>query len=369
MANKFCRYLTNQKRFSYGSLKPCSWITKSADLSDSNEVAEYQKWLHGINDWVPECSFCLKAEQNNTYSPRLEAFRRFAEFDTDETVSIEIQIDRDCNGACLICDINNSTTWWKYNPDANILNIDYYLENELDVKKYVKQIEKHVDFGQVKKILFNGGEPLRSDAHTEIIDKIVQAQSPDKVTLHYVTNGSIMPDSNLIETWKKFRRVSLRLSIDGINEHFNYLRWPLHWDQVESNIKKLLDLKIPTLKIGCSYTVTPFSIFYHNQYVNWAKGIFNGTDISAESFFSEPAGANGIMNLSSVPNELREELFSKYSTKVQTGHSVIKCLKPYNPNSYQIFMDYITKQDQIRGTNWREVFPEMVQYFSLDNSS
>lgn len=368
--SNFCRYLTNQERFVYGQIEPCCWITRSADMSDIDNVVEYKQWLHGINDWVPECSFCQNREHNNMNSPRLNSFRSIPEtYQIGEIVNIELQIDRDCNAACLMCGPWNSTTWGQHTPELKEIGIDFYLENELDVKKYLRQIKAHVNFNSLQRVMFNGGEPLRSDTHVEVINEIQKVRPLDQVTITYFTNGSIQPSSDVIELWKKFRRVNLIFSIDGIEEHFDYLRWPLNWNQIENNLKYLLSLNIPTFNIDCSYTVTPFNIFYHDRYVNWAKNIFFNTNVDAEQFFSKPLPVTGLMNMSATPAALQQQVQFKYSESATTGQSVTKCLQPYNQEIYQTFMDYVTKQDQQRGTDWRKVFPEIVPYFSLDKSS
>ena len=360
--SNFCRYLTNQQRFVYGQIQPCCWITRTADMSDPDEVADYQQWLSGINDWVPECAFCQTREQNNMHSPRLESFKSIPDnYQVGEIVNLELQIDRDCDGACLICGPWNSTTWEKYTPELKDIGIDFYLENELDVKKYLRQIKSHVNFSKISKVLFLGGEPLRADTHLEIINEIQKVKPLDQVIVTYITNGNVKPSVEIIELWKKFKRVNIAFSIDAIGEHFNYLRWPLQWHQVEANIRYLVDLNIPTFSFTCSYTVTPFSIFYHDTYVNWATKFFNGTK---SDYFSRPFSANGPMNISATPTQLQEIIRAKYQEVVPNGHSVAKCLQAYNPNAYQTFMDYIIKQDQQRGTDWRTVFPEIVPYFT-----
>jgi hypothetical protein len=365
MANNFCKYLTNQQRFVYGKIQPCCWITRTADMSDPDEVKEYQEWLYSIDDWVPECGFCRNREEKNMHSPRLESFKRIpASAETGQMINLELQIDRDCNGACLICGPWNSTTWGKYTPELKNIGIDFYLENELDVKKYLRQIKAQVKFDQVSDILVLGGEPLRSDTHVEIINEIQKFKPLNLVNITYITNGSVKPSEDIINLWKKFKRVGIVFSIDAIGDHFNYLRWPLKWHQVENNLRYLVDLNIPTFDFTCSYTVTPFSILYHDTYVDWAKSFFNGTDVDGDGYFSKPNGANGTINLSAVPESLQQIIRTKYQTLVPNGHSVAKCLQPYDPNAYQTFMDYITKQDQQRNTNWRTVFPEIVPYFT-----
>ena len=130
----FCRYLTNQQRFVYGRIQPCCWITRTADMSNQNEVEKYNQWLYKIDNWVPECSFCWHREKNNMHSPRLESLRSSpAGYQAGDIVTFEFQIDRDCNAACLICGPWNSTTWEKSTPELKEYRIDFDLQNRLTV--------------------------------------------------------------------------------------------------------------------------------------------------------------------------------------------------------------------------------------------
>lgn len=363
----FCRYLSNQQRFVYGKIQPCCWFTRTADMSNKTEVEKYNQWLYKIDGWVPECSFCYHREKNNMHSPRLDSFQNTPSgYQAGDILTFEFQIDRDCNAACLICGTWNSTTWEKSTNELEEYRIDFDLQNKLNVAEYIKQIKSTVNFSHVSKLLFLGGEPLRSNTHLEIIKEVQKFRSLDQIRIEYTTNGSIVPSDEIIDLWKQFKRVTLSLSIDGIGEHFNYLRWPLKWHQVENNIRHLLDLNIPTVNFSCSYTITPFNIFYHDTYVDWAKKFFDGVDsktVKLTRFFTNPFSAFGIMDTSSIPDSLQQEIREKYQLDVSGGHSVTKLLKSFNPTDYQNFMDYVDHHDQQRKTNWRDVFPEIQHHF------
>lgn len=365
MTSNFCKYLSHQRHFVYGQMKPCCWFSKSVDLADSDEINLYNQWLGSINDWVPECGFCYIKEEKNNISPRKQAHRIITDdYDPGEIVKIEIQIDRDCNGACLMCGPDNSTSWGKYNSKLRNIGIDVYLDNELNVKKYLKQINNNINYGSVLNVSFSGGEPFRSETHLEILNEIKKVKPLDNVIVNYITNGSIMPSDEIFAVWQEVKCVNLIVSIDAIEDHFNYLRYPLQWNQVKDNLSALLELNISNICIDSSYTLTPFNMFYHDRYVTWANDFFLNTQFKGQPFFSQPFSANGILNISATPERLQDLIRTKYQGSIPRGHSVASCLQPYNPTSYQTFIDYITEQDRQRGTDWRTVFPEIVPYFT-----
>lgn len=366
MANTFCRYLSNQARIEYGKYRPCCWFTNAANITNKNAVQAYQKHLYSITNFESAggaCQECEQRENKGLFSPRLESFnkREFLESDADGVIkNLEIQIDRDCNGACLICGPWNSTTWEKYNNKLKNIPIKDVADPTDATHNFIQQITDSINFSKVQDIRILGGEPLRTDSHLLLLNEI---KNPESTIVRYTTNGSCRPDKQMLEVWSRFKEIHLTFSIDGIGEHFNYLRWPLQWSQVENNIKFVLDLKDSNVKITpFSYTTTPLSLYYHDTYVQWAQEFFKDTYLNPNRMFAtlwQPRGQTE-MQLSAIPPELADVLRSKYGP----DHSVTKLLESYDPAKNIEFKNYIAYHDDHRGTDWRKVFPEMIKYYA-----
>jgi organic radical activating enzyme len=368
MTKPFCNYLTSQLRFEYDFVSPCCWYFKKGNISD---IDSYRKELFNISDWTPDCHYCKKLEDQSIISPRQDSLNNPERFglseNSDEITALDIQIDADCNAACLICGPYNSVTWQKHNlgnvskaTAGKIINI----KNERTVDRRIKKIKSVVDFSKIKKIVFLGGEPFKSDSHLEILKSV-----PDlsKIMISYVTNGSMLPSTEVLEIIKQANDVQISISIDAIENQFNYLRWPLQWKQVESNIKFLENLKWPNLTLAFSHAVTPFNIFYHDRYVAWARETL--TPNLAKFGFGHPFKSEGTINLSCIPPKLIEVLHSKYTGKMHSLRNmdnITSLIDSFDPVAYKKFMEYITLEDQKRNLNWREIFPEISQYFTDD---
>jgi len=361
MSQNFCRYLTNQSRFVYGVLQPCCWYTKTQDLSAKPEIIEeYKKELRDIKDWVPECNFCKEREEKGMHSPRLDANKQSA-----DGINLEFQIDKDCNGACLICGSWNSTTWEQYTTQTINKKVFTIKSNEDNVEIWLKQVYENVKFDNVKHITFLGGEPLRTDTHYTILQEVKKVQDLSNVNVTYITNGSAKPTTEQLELWSELAHLNLHFSLDAIGEHFNYLRWPLQWSQVEKNLQYIIDLNLPNLSITGSYTLTPFNIFYHDRYDAWAHEFFKDTPHDPKNIFKQPYMANGVMSLAALPPVLAMMVRKKYMTTsvAMNDHTVDKCIPGYTKASYDEFMKHIEYHDKHRKLAWREVFPEIEKYF------
>jgi hypothetical protein len=360
MSNNFCKYLSNQVRIEYGVIRPCCWFEKGVDITDHENTKNFLSDIAKIDSWEAangNCNECKFRESKGIYSPRLQSFERreFKSITGNEKVSIEIQIDKDCNAACLICGPHNSTTWEKYNNKIKNIPVNDISDHKKETMDFIRSVYKSVDFSEIKEVLFLGGEPLRTHSHLRLVKLI---PNPSNTVLRYTTNGSIRPDDKTLEMWAKFKAVDVQFSIDGIGEHFNYLRWPLQWHQVEENIKFVRDLNLPNVRITTfSYTTTPLSLFYHDRYVEWAKTLFaDGEGKFSKSW--QPRGDTP-MSLSATPSNLQQAIREKYGA----DHSITKLLEPFNQKNHDRFLSYLDKHDEHRKLNWRETFPEIVEFF------
>ena len=363
----FCRFLSNTYHFSFDKVKPCCWMKDMrANILDVDEVKQQLGRFQRVTDWIPECNYCKYLEDAGTDSPRIRSLNEtiFTEDDTiGDIVKIELQIDNDCNAACLMCGTQNSTTWQQY-IDKTVfprIPIDQqfpYYKNKTTVSDRINAVIKLVDFSKLKQIHFYGGEPFNTTTQLELLKKIAR---PGNIKLVYTTNGSIFPSDEVLEVWKNFKRVHICLSIDGIDDHFNYLRWPLQWTQVKEVMKKYIGLCSENFTINCSFTATPFNLFYVDKYTEWSTEFFKDLlPHVGQEWFSNPHPATATLpvNLHCIPDELQEVIKSKYPDS-----RLAKILVDFNPVKYKAFIEYVEFHDKHRKLSWRDTFPEIQHYF------
>ena len=370
--NDFCLFLKHQTRINLGRIEPCCWFARKTDAYNPVEVKDYRDRILEIDGWVDECNHCWHLESRGAASPRLMAVKNPDMFGiTDSTgprdiTALEIQVDSECNAACIQCGSHNSTTWKKYQSTATIdkkyFNKTITLNNQHSTNRHIKMIKQSVDFSKLNQLTFLGGEPLINDTHIQIIKEIAKHKPLDTVGLGYTTNGSQPLTNNVIELWRQVKSVNLLVSIDGIGKHFNYHRWPLQWHQVEKNVEFFRDVDLPNLKLGISSTVTPFNIFYYDRYLQWQEEFFKDNKSKLRGGFMYAHAAQGPqVNMYSIPPGLSEQIKIKY----RDFPWVISKIESFDLDQYNNFMRYINFHDQKRGLNWKEVFPEIVEYFEV----
>jgi hypothetical protein len=371
-AENFCKYLTNQIKLEFDSVMPCCWISKRTDF---NDLDHYRTWVDTNENWDEVCGYCLNLEKKNIRSPRnsansnpLRLFRADPETDTKRITSIEIQIDNECNAACIMCGPWSSTTWAKFNVSADQtmpikVAKDLIIEESRNkaTTRLNKLMEK-LDFSNLKQVVFLGGEPFLNHAHIRVIDCLSQHVPVDKLHLRYLTNASQDWSSEHLEVIKKSKFTHMVFSVDAVSQlQFNYHRWPLQWHQVHENIRQFLSLKLPNVGVGFSVTLTPLNIYYADQIETWITNLhkeFPGIiTIDSLDMFFHPA--IGTFDPTVIPPQLRQLLAQKYGRY----HKVCKLIAPFDAERYKQFINFVNQQDKKRNLNWRQTFPEIQHCF------
>lgn len=357
--SKFCNLLSNQYHVTYDVVKPCCWIkdVKESILDTTAIKKQFEKYST-VDTWIPECEYCHTLEKNGAESPRLMSLSSDIFFDNPalgDSVKVEVQIDDECNAACLMCSSWNSTTWQQY-TEKTVKDKTIHFKHNIPVADRLQSVMEIIDFAKVRQLHFFGGEPLKTNTHLQVLAKI---PNPELVRLVYVTNGSIAPTQELINLWTRFKFVDVNISIDGIEEHFNYLRWPLQWKQVETNIQQFAKLPASKFRITSSFIATPFNMFYHDRYINWATEFFKGTNVDSSHWFSYPNPVVGIINLSCVPNSLATMITNRFGQESR----LVQLLQPFDQAQFDKFIQYVEFHDKHRQLNWREIFPEISNHF------
>lgn len=322
------------------------------------ELNAAMNYASSATDWLPECSSCRQIEManDNILSPRKSSFKRIPDdFPNGMCVDLEVSFDTQCNAACMSCGGSASSTWRKFERKHKLFPYTPEFTDRSD--EYLQKLISTVDMSQVLTVTVQGGEPFFSDSHVKLLGHLTQVHDHlDQVTLRYSTNGSIFPPAEVRELWKKFKRVIVSFSIDGIKEKFEYLRWPLRWHDVETVVYQFVNETDVWFSIN--YTMSPLNVMAWNETADWISAaipeerVFGG-EVKA------PTPAFGIMDLTSISHAYRDEAINYYGK----DHAISIMLSNMGTtNRAQELLRYLDKIDQLRGNSWRAAFPDAVQF-------
>jgi len=360
VSNEFCRYLSNGYSFSKRSsdkleVRPCCFFKGGVPLNE-NLGKNRKEIFNSINTWTTNCDACKKMEDAGVPSLRLSSFDKIPkDSDSNSMVCMDVRFDIHCNAACVICDFRSSTLWQKeYNKqNTTVLKINSYLP---DVNDNIEKIINFVSFENLQYIKFFGGEPLLTDTHIRILEKI---PNPKNVTLQYTTNGSIYPSDQVIELWSKFKLVLFYVSIDGIGEKFDYIRWPLKWNKVSNNLIRFRKEAPNNILFRIEHTVNFLNAYYYDEVESWVNNFLpdnrlgDATEITIHSCYD-------IWQISNISDEVVDLIVDKYGH----DHKIVNLIKQYKINqSTDQWKQFVEKWDTVRNNSWEHVFPDMVKYF------
>jgi uncharacterized Fe-S cluster-containing radical SAM superfamily protein len=354
MSNNFCRHLSNGYFFSVTqnnslSVAPCCWFVNSK--SDQDSVKKDNRWFNSIDNWTPHCKRCHELETSGQQSMRQASFDWIPELSHNDPISVEIFLDNTCNAACTICNEASSSLWHAQNQKFKNLPI-VVNTNKNTIDHHIDEIFKTYPMENLKYLKIFGGEPLMTDTHIKFLSRL---PNPKNVTLHYTTNGSIFPNKATLDIWDKFHTVIFAASIDGINEQFDYVRWPLKWSKVSKNLIKLKNKNIHNLLFRIEFTINWLNAYYYDQVEDWVEQNLSA-NLSGDKTEINLHPCVGVWDINRMPVSLRNIIKNKYPEQSKL-HNFVKNLA--EPLPLDLWYKFVTKWDQQRNTRWDRSFLEL----------
>lgn len=221
-----------------------STLNIDTELLNNKKIIEIRSdFINGVEN--PICDRCWDMEKFSDHSFRTTANDNFS-IDTNTVVNfsetidfenlqyLDITLGNKCNLACRMCSPYSSSLVAK---QWTLLN-RYHLPSELiefdqQTKEKILEVIKRAK--NLTHVYMLGGEPLVSDFHDEIVEYFISSGRSKHVHLHYNTNLQI-DVARKLDQWSHFKQIDLSVSIDGVDETYEYIRWPGKWSKVENNL-------------------------------------------------------------------------------------------------------------------------------------
>lgn len=253
-------------------IAPCAQASYSIEPAETFDFAT-NDYLQGLRKKIAqgekpkECNLCWKMEELGHKSRRKSAIEFFNTTEPDYEVKLE-SIDNSatwaCNLSCVICSPVNSSTW------ATELKLDKQQLKNIG-RRFQKDnnIFENFDFTSVKKIHFNGGEPLLNDHQVELLHRLDEQDLLKNIFISYNTNGTIYPSDKIIDLWSRAKLVKLFFSIDAVGSAFEYIRYPGNWAQTVDNLLTLKQKLPSNIMFGFNVAVGAHNLLEMDDVWNW----------------------------------------------------------------------------------------------------
>jgi sulfatase maturation enzyme AslB (radical SAM superfamily) len=240
------------------------------------ESMETSEWLYEIknkfyNDqWPDECLRCQQTESINETSIRLNSNVFNESQSRDDYLIVGGVLDNICNSACQTCNAQLSTKIGALESGTNYNIVD----NAKVFWKLPQERIVHLDI--------NGGEPSASKNYRHLIANL----PPNVQSLRLNTNCSrVIPE--LADIQKCGIQVTVTVSLDGIGDIHDYVRWPIKWHKFYDNLMAYKSMNLHELN-----TWTTVSALNICDFLNIKKFVADHDLLHSWAFLSHPDPLN-----------------------------------------------------------------------------
>lgn len=353
--------------------------------SDSFKMVRVQM----LNGRIPDaCKPCFLKEEQGIESKRIRENANFPDFtvqDADRITRplggissnrwghlneinlefIELRLGNLCNLKCRSCNPASSSAlrpeFKTIENELDFINrysgLDHNLfkwPEQVDIWDNMFKVSEHV-----KTIYINGGEPMLIKRHWEFLQKLVDDDRAKDIELQYSTNGTV--DHPLAwELWPQFKKVTIMLSIDDLEDRNHYVRYPANWSDIMSFIDKLNEHEIYWFVLQ---TVSAMNLYYVAEMYEWAKE--QGTFV-AHNFVYDPPH----LSINAIPEEKRLQIIEKLDNTLPKD--VLKKFEQHSNiasiGNYEQFVQYTQLLDRMRDQSFAKVMSEYAEFLEWPNT-
>lgn len=309
----------------------------------------------------PYCNACWSLEDHGLISDRklknsvfdfyTDKDIRYVEEDVRQgkykTTMIKTSISNTCNSTCVTCNSGSSSAWAP-------LEIKLKITPNRPISMTQEQIDKMLDFKELVSLNLVGGEPLYEKLNFYILEKLLE-HGNDKCFIQITTNGSVRVSNYHKDLLTKFKNVNINLSIDGVGKVFEYMRFPLKWDDLLEN---LVFFKMLTENVSVSYTTSNLNVLYHNETIEWFKK-------NNLNYHFNPVISPFHFKPSALPKAVKEEIFKKYGKTADLEFFIGPEHTAKDDEDFAKMLAVIKDQDRVKGISINDYLPEFCQLIGV----
>lgn len=351
------------------------------------------------------CSVCWREEEVGVKSHRNNENRLWDDLLTKELVdeivknthddgtidndlyTLDFRLGNTCNLACVMCRPQDSSKWlneakklsneletnakwdWKHKSTINLDNFEWYKRQEFLEDFYES-------CGNMRLMIFAGGEPLLIKEHKEMIKEMVKRGHAGNIQVNYHTNATIY-DTELMELWKHFKKVELFLSIDGIDKVTEFVRYPSNFKVIENNLRRYDDNASDNMSFKILYTVQALNIYYLPEFADWLDSQNYKKIIVRKKhetiFHTGVLWGPNYLSTKILPKHVKEVITKKLTDYVESKKEILNVWNflemvnlmnsEDNSSLMKEFDEYLIKIDLYRNLNHKKTFEELFKLF------
>lgn len=248
----------------------------------------------------------------------------------------------ECNLACRMCSGALSSKWnseTRKHGETNLIRLsENWTADEKSLDDFVNTSDR------LTRLEIYGGEPLYNKKIKEKLQAIIDKETSKKIVLYINTNATAVDKKWFKKLSQNFKRLQISCSVDGINDHNDYIRYGSCFSDIMENIDFIRELDNVVFG-GIICTITLYNFYYTNSY----DKLFDSKNIRRMyNFAHQPS----YMSPVHFPEELKKEL------KLPESVSKFINSQKADPKQWKLFVEYTNHLDKIRNQSFADTFPE-----------
>lgn len=318
------------------------------NLKDDASVEKFIQETHAItyydirlgNICNLQCLMCAPVSSNQLYNQ--ETYKN----------SIDRNPNKNPNESKIILDsLKNETKnikdYYEKLYTFDWANDDFFHKLEQQITKQLSNKVELITF------YFIGGEPLLNKPHFKFLRRLVELGLSKYIQLEYNTNLTIVTD-DILKLWNNFAHLTLAISIDDIQERYEYIRYPAIWNKIYNNVKEISHYI--NNKSNISYNIVPVRNILtcdgYSQLKSYFESEFNLSKIYPLMSDSPSHTVPSILTydekmlyLDALPQDKNFEDIKKYILKFE-----------YSDTSRSMFFKMLPYWEHTRNTKFKDTF-------------
>jgi len=327
------------------------------------------------------CNTCWMREEQYQSSPRTE-LNQYIKYDVYKNFDVNGKIIKNnerfiqiginvygnhCNLECYECMPDNSSARSAVVNKINnsILDVQFNYSSKFKkpviskehLKNIIDEIVSHAS--KIRSIDIVGGEPMLMKDHFYLLDRLIESTESKNIEINYTSNMTLMTVSKMKKYFDNFCNIRIQWSVDALGERNYWLRYPTNWEQTIKNVEEIRNYLFRHGKgeIQCTITPSLFSIFTFKDTYDWM--LLNDYATPEQLHFNVVDNPK-FLSPQHLPQELKDKIAPKIFKLSKIHYNQL--MFDRDENCFQLAIQYANKLDQMRGTDWKLIFPEIAKY-------
>lgn len=344
-----------------GSVQPCcQWkgigedTTKISNINNANQLPLFvktrQEMLEGKP--IPNCEQCYNAEDAGVSSRRLEVIEQYGRPTDVDLKLLDISFDNVCNLKCRGCTSTASHLW--FHDEKNLYG------KTISEEKYIDQ-DFDIDVAKLEYINVSGGEPFLSKKF-EMFSKIINEYNiTENIHLSISTNGTVFPPESVYTAMVNAKKLSLSISIDGLNDMNEYYRSNSKFSEclkVINYLKNLKELREDnSTHLQIHTTVSVFNVNLLNEIEQYFKENFPQYEYSHRILYWPQQ-----LCIRNLPEDLKDKIRPIVESYDNRYIDVLNELNAIGEDMFDHFLNFNEQLDLLRNESLKDSNPLLSDY-------